>query len=44
LWILIVNYAMQSASTMNATIVGALVLGLGTANAIVCHMPGRTRA
>ena len=44
LWILIVNYAMVSASTVNATIVGVLVLGLGTANAIACHVPGRTHA
>ena len=43
-WILIVNYAMLSASTMNATIVGALVLGLGTANAVLCHIPRRIHA
>jgi len=44
LWILIVNYAMVSASTTNATIVGVLVLVLGSANAIACHVPRRTRA
>jgi hypothetical protein len=44
LWILIVNYAMVTPSTVNAMVVGFLVLGLGTANAILCHMPGRTRA
>ena len=44
LWILTVNYAMVTPSTMNATVVGMLVLGLGTTNAILCHVPGRTRA
>jgi hypothetical protein len=44
LWILVVNYAMPSASTVNAMVVGILVLGIGTANAIVCHMPGRSHA
>jgi hypothetical protein len=44
LWILIVNYAMVTPSNTNALIVGVLVVGLGTANAIVCHLPGRTHA
>jgi hypothetical protein len=44
LWILIVNYAMMSASTTNAMIVGGLVLVLGTANAIACHVPRRAHA
>ena len=43
-WILIVNYAMVSASTVNATIVGVLVVVLGTANAIACHVPHQTHA
>lgn len=43
-WVLIVNYAMGSLSTVNAMVVGFLVLGLGTANAILCHVPpGRIR-
>src|SRR4051812_40701647 len=44
LWILIVNYAMVNMSTVNATAVGVLVLVLGTANAIVCHVPRHAHA
>ncbi len=44
LWILIGNYAMVNASTVNATIVGVVVLALGTANAMLCRAPSRVHA
>jgi hypothetical protein len=42
LWTLIVNYGAHTAATSNATIVGLLVLVLGSANAIYRHTPKRT--
>jgi hypothetical protein len=44
LWTLIVNYGVQTAATSNATIVGLIVLVLGSANAIYRHAPKRTGA
>ena len=44
LWILIVNYGAVTPSKVNAMLVGLLVLGLGTANAVYCHLPARTGA
>jgi hypothetical protein len=44
LWTLIVNYGGHTAATLNATIVGLVVLALGTANAIHRHTPKRTGA
>jgi hypothetical protein len=42
LWIVIVNYGMVTPSKVNAMLVGLLVLGLGTANALYSHVPART--
>ena len=42
LWILVVNWGMVTPSKLNAMLVGLLVLGLGTANAIYSHVPTRT--
>jgi len=39
LWIVVVNWGMVTPSKLNAMLVGLLVLGLGTANAIYCHSP-----
>jgi hypothetical protein len=44
LWTLIVSYGAHSAATSNATIVGLIVLVLGTVNAIHRHAPKRTGA
>jgi hypothetical protein len=44
LWTLIVNYGAHTAATLNATIVGLVVLVLGSANAIHRHTPKRTGA
>lgn len=44
LWILVVNFGAFTPSTLNAMIVGLLVLVLGAANAIYCHAPGRAAA
>ena len=38
LWILVVNYGMGTPSKVNAMLVGLLVLGLGTANAVYLHL------
>ena len=43
LWI-VVNSGMVTPSKLNAMLVGLLVFGLGTANAIYCHLPARTDA
>jgi hypothetical protein len=42
LWILVVNLGMATPSNVNAMVVGLLVIGLGTANAVYCHRPART--
>ena len=44
LWILVVNYGMVSPSNVNAMLVGLIVFGLGTVNAVYCHRPTRTGA
>ena len=44
LWILVINYGMGTPSKVNAMVVGLLVLGLGTANAVYLHQPTRTGA
>jgi|KBSSwiStaDraftv2_1062776.scaffolds.fasta_scaffold520200_2 hypothetical protein len=43
LWILVVSYGVVTPSQLNARVVGALVFGLGTANAMYWHLPARTR-
>jgi hypothetical protein len=42
LWTLVVNYGLHTAATSNATIVGLVVLVLGSTNAIYRHTPKRT--
>jgi hypothetical protein len=44
LWTLIVSYGAHTPATSNATIVGLVVLVLGSANAIYRHAPKRTGA
>jgi hypothetical protein len=44
LWTLIVSYGAHTAATSNATIVGLVVIVLGSINAIYRHAPKRTRA
>ena len=44
LWIVVVSWGVVTPSKLNAMLVGLLVLGLGTANAIYCHLPARTDA
>jgi len=44
LWTLVVNYGAHTAATLNATIVGLVVLVLGSANAIYRHTPKPTDA
>jgi len=41
LWIVVVNWGMVTPLKLNAMLVGLVVLGLGTANAIYCHSPAR---
>ena len=44
LWIVVASWGMVTPSKLNAMLVGLLVFGLGTANAIYCHLPARTDA
>jgi hypothetical protein len=44
LWTLIVNFGAHTPATLNATVVGLVVLVLGSANAIYRHTPKRSGA
>ena len=43
-WILVVNSGMVTPSNVNAMLVGLLVVGIGTANALYLRVPARTHA
>ena len=44
LWMLIIDYGADTPARLNATVVGLLVLILGTANALYQHTPHRAGA